>query len=132
VFDYEVVTLDVTEVTQPLTKGLLEVRGRVGRQVAYSKDLGRLLGLGGERRGEKGEGQDSCERGAYDHHAATAPCWLIIAASFRQPSILCNLIWPLARRLNSRTTAASPLGSEPRVFTRRRNSSWSRSITWRR
>jgi hypothetical protein len=38
------------------------------------------------------------------------------------------LIWPVATRLKSRTTAASSLGSEPCVFTRRRNSSWSRSI----
>ena len=53
VFDYEVATLHVTEVTQPLAEGLLEVRGRVERQVAYSKDLGRLLPLGGERRGEE-------------------------------------------------------------------------------
>ena len=28
------------------------VNGQVGHQVAYSSDLGRLLGLGGERRGE--------------------------------------------------------------------------------
>src|SRR6266567_1653665 len=50
-------------------------------------------------------------------HAATAVCWLSTAAIFRQPSILRNLICPLATRLNSRTTAASSLGSEPCVFT---------------
>jgi hypothetical protein len=35
-----------------LTEGIapLRVTGQVGRQVAYSSDLGRLLGLGGERR----------------------------------------------------------------------------------
>jgi hypothetical protein len=38
------------------------------------------------------------------------------------------LICPLATRLKSRTSAASSLGSEPCVFTRRRSSSWSRSI----
>jgi hypothetical protein len=53
VFDYEVATLDVTEVTQPLAEGLLEVRDRVGRQVAYSKDLGRLLRPRGKRRRER-------------------------------------------------------------------------------
>src|SRR5438132_12173116 len=37
---------------------------------------------------------------------------------------------PLATRLKSRTRAASSLGSEPCVFTRRRNSSWSRSIVF--
>jgi hypothetical protein len=49
---------------------------------------------------------------------------------FAQPSILRNLICPLATRLESRTTSASSLGSEPCVFTRRRNSSWSRSMTF--
>src|SRR4029453_8430538 len=35
--------------------------GQVARQVAYSRDLGRLLCLGGERRGEKGEStSDEC------------------------------------------------------------------------
>ena len=51
VFDHDVAALDVTEVTQSLEEGLLQVgtSGQVGRQVAYSSDLGRLLGLGGER-----------------------------------------------------------------------------------
>jgi hypothetical protein len=51
-------------------------------------------------------------------------------AIFCQPSILRNLICPLATRLKSSTTAASSLGREPCVFTRRRNSSWSRSIVF--
>jgi len=48
VFKHEVATLDVTEVTQSLTEGLVHVgeSGQVGRQVAYSSDLGRRLGLG--------------------------------------------------------------------------------------
>ena len=62
-------------------------------------DLGRLLCLGGERSGEQGEGEDDCERSAYDHQAATALCWLSTAAIFRQPSILRNLICPLTTRL---------------------------------
>ena len=55
VFDHDVAALDVTEVTQSLTEGLVQVgvSGQVGRQVAYSSDLGRLLRLGGERRGEE-------------------------------------------------------------------------------
>ena len=56
VFDHEVAALDVTEVTQFLTEGLCRVgiNARVDRgQVAYSSDLGRLLSLGGERRGEE-------------------------------------------------------------------------------
>ncbi len=54
VFDHEVATLDVTEVTQSLTEGLCQVggSGQVERQVAYSNDLDRLLRLSGERRGE--------------------------------------------------------------------------------
>jgi hypothetical protein len=47
-----------------------------------------------------------------------------------KPSILRNLICPLATRLKSRTSAASSVGSEPCVFTRRRNSSWSRSMVF--
>ena len=58
VFDHEVAALDVTEVTQSLKEGLSQVgiSGQVARQVAYSSDLGRLLRLGGERRGEEAEG----------------------------------------------------------------------------
>ena len=62
IFDYEVATLDVTEVAQPLAEGLLEVRGTIGRQVAYSRDLGRLLRLGGERRGQEHRTRASEER----------------------------------------------------------------------
>src|SRR5436189_387321 len=53
------------------------------------------------------------------NHAATDVFWLSTVAIFRQPSILRNLICPLATRLKSRTSAASSLGSEPCVFTRR-------------
>ncbi len=51
--------LDVTEVTQPLEKGLVPVgaSGPIERQVAYSGNLGRWLRLGAERRGEEGTGQ---------------------------------------------------------------------------
>ena len=71
-----------------------------------------------------------CECGASDHHAAIRACWPSIVAIFRQPSILRNLICLLATRLKSNTSAASSLGSEPCIFTRRRNSSWSRSIVF--
>jgi hypothetical protein len=37
-------------------------------------------------------------------HAAIAVCWLRTLAIFRQPSILRNLIWPLATRLKRRIT----------------------------
>ncbi len=74
-----------------------------------------MLRVGGARRGEEAEDEDDCERSAYDHHAATAVCWLSTAAIFRQPSILRNLICPLATRLKSKPTAefreADPLGS---------------------
>ncbi len=43
-------------------------------------------------------------------HAATTVCQLRTAAIFRQPSILRNLICPLATSLNSRTSAASSFG----------------------
>src|SRR4030095_13383642 len=68
VFDHQVAALDVTEVTQSLTEGLLHdgISGQVGRQVAYSSDLGRLLRTGGERRGEQ-RGSTSKERAAIHH-----------------------------------------------------------------
>jgi len=75
-----------------------------------------------------GEESDECD--TPDHHAATAVCWFNTAPIFCQPSILRNLICPLATRLKSRTSAASSVGSELCVFTRRRNSSWSRSIVF--
>src|SRR5207302_2094279 len=51
VFNHDVAALYVTEVTQSLTEGLVPVgaRGQVGRQVAYSSDLSRLLGVRGDR-----------------------------------------------------------------------------------
>src|SRR6185369_17379773 len=60
VFDHEVAALDVTEITQSLTEGLEQVGiiAKAGRHVAYSSDLGRLLGLGGERRGKECSGDD--------------------------------------------------------------------------
>ncbi len=60
VFNHDVAALDVTEVTQSLEEGVAQVgaSGQAGRQVAYSSDLGRLLGLGGERCGEKPTGHD--------------------------------------------------------------------------
>ena len=64
------------------------------------------------------------------HHAATDLCWRSTAPILCQPSILRNLICPLATRPKSRISAASSVGSEPCVFTRRRNSSWSRSIVF--
>src|SRR5262249_30264479 len=51
VFNYEVATLDVTEVTQSLTEARapLGIRCQVLPQPAYSSDLGRLLGVRGDR-----------------------------------------------------------------------------------
>ena len=63
-FDHEVAALDVTEVAQPLPEGRWQLGnpGQVAGQVAYSSDIGRLLGLGGKRADEapeeKGETED--------------------------------------------------------------------------
>ncbi len=51
------------------------------------------------------------------------------SAILRKPSSLRSLICPLATKLKSSTSAASSPGREPCVFTRRRNSSFRRSIT---
>jgi hypothetical protein len=69
VFDLDVATFDVAEVTQVLEQDLSPVSGRVGPQPAYSRDLPRLLGLGGERRGEE-RTSASKERAAV-HHSIT-------------------------------------------------------------
>ena len=50
VFDHDVTALDVTEVTQSLTESFERALvGKIARKVAYSGNLGRLLGVRGER-----------------------------------------------------------------------------------
>ena len=53
VIDHDVAALDVAEVTQSLKEGLSQgVSGQATRQEAYSRDLGCLLRLDRERRGQ--------------------------------------------------------------------------------
>jgi hypothetical protein len=59
------------------------------------------LRLRGER-GEEDEGKPRWQRSSRNH-AATVACWLSTAAVFRQASIFHNLIWPLDKRLKSKT-----------------------------
>ena len=68
-FDHDVAALDVTEVTQSLEEGLSQVGtiGRVVPQPAYSSDLDRLLGLGGERRSKESRTRASEERAPVYH-----------------------------------------------------------------
>ena len=68
-FNHDVAALDVTEITQSLTEGLGQVgaSGQVGRQEAYSNDLGRLLGFGSERYGEEAASQSADEHSPGDH-----------------------------------------------------------------
>jgi hypothetical protein len=70
VFDQDIAPLDVSEVTQPLTEGLWAVGDGVDRQVTYSSKLGRLLGLGGERRGEEAA-SNSSDEGSTIHYSIT-------------------------------------------------------------
>ena len=56
-------------------------------------------------------------------------CSRRIAGIWRQPSSRRRRICPLMTRPKSKTSAVSSVGSAPCVFTRRRNSSFSRSIT---
>ena len=84
VFDHDVAALDVTEVTQSLTEGLVQVgvSGRVERQVAYSRDLACLPRLGGERRGEQAASRCEDECPTVDHSiTSSARCrsnWEIV------------------------------------------------------
>jgi len=73
VFGLDVATLDVTEVTQSLAEGLGQVGGssQVDRQVAYSRDLGRLLRVGSERRGEEAASQGAEERASVYHQPSS-------------------------------------------------------------
>jgi hypothetical protein len=57
------------------------------------------LRAGGEWRGEEAESEAGRERSAYDYHAANTVCRVGTAGIFRQPSILRNLICPLATRM---------------------------------
>jgi hypothetical protein len=123
VLEGDALALDPAPLAQALPERL-EERRRFDRTDPQKPDARRLrrLSLRHERRGEDADDKGGCERNASDLHAA-AVCWLSTAAIFRQPSILRNLICPLATRLKSRTNAASSFGNEPCVFTRRRNSS---------
>src|SRR5438128_3358240 len=49
-------------------------------------------------------------------HAATAVCWLSTAAILRQPSILRNLICPLATRLKSKVNSSPGFTDQPKVI----------------
>jgi enamine deaminase RidA (YjgF/YER057c/UK114 family) len=49
-------------------------------------------------------------------HAATAVCWLSTAAILRQPSILRNLICPLATRLKSKVKSSPGFTDQPKVI----------------
>src|SRR3989442_1009322 len=75
IVDDNILALNPPELAQPLPERV-EVGRPVGRgrhpKETYPRHLSRLLRVGGERHGEKGEGEDDCERIAYDPHAATA------------------------------------------------------------
>ena len=114
VLDRDIPRLFVSQITQPLTERAKILRVVFGGRQAEEADpvhLPRLLGLGGEGRGEETHGEDSDECDTPDHHAATPVCWFNTAPIFCQPSILRNLICPLATRLKSSTTAASSLAA---------------------
>src|SRR4030095_526073 len=69
VFDHEVAALDVTEVTQSLTKRLVQVpiHGAVERQESDSRDFSRLLCMGGERRRDRTSQRGQQEAAAVHH-----------------------------------------------------------------
>jgi hypothetical protein len=118
IVDHKILTLNPPELVQPLPERVEQGRP-IGRgrhpKPTYPGHLSRLLRVGAERRGEDTHGEESDECAPPDHQAATTVCWFNTAPIFCQPSILRNLICPLATRLKSRTGAASSVGSEPCV-----------------
>ena len=68
-FNHHVAALDVSEVMQTLTESLCHVgtTGQVDRKIAYSRDFGRLLWLGGERYGEEATHNAANEASPIDH-----------------------------------------------------------------
>ncbi|MBM2844101.1 MAG: merR-type protein [Anaerolineales bacterium] len=106
VFDHDVAALDVTEVTQPLEERLSQVgtSGQVERQPAYSSDLGRLLGLGGERGGHEAASQRADELPPRGH-------WMTSSARSRSD---CGIVSPSAfavlRLITSSNFVGCPMG----------------------
>jgi len=98
-FDHEVAALDVPEVTQSLTEGLVQVgpSGQMGRQVPYSSDLACLPRLGGERRSEEAARDHRNEPSALHHWvfpqrvcesgARGCGAWGNRAGSMQEPSL---------------------------------------------
>src|SRR5262249_20757532 len=102
VLDHHVAALDVTEVMQSLTEGLwkLGTTGQVARQIAYPSDLGRLLRLDGERRGEDAPTHDADERSPVHQ-------WMISSA---RTSSDCGIVTPSAFAVLRLTTNSSLVG----------------------
>src|SRR5262249_12695178 len=73
VFDDDVVALDVAVVTQPLKEGLVGDAPRLGCKVAYSSDLCRLLGLGGNRVEDPTEHEGHAEGESQPCHLGSGP-----------------------------------------------------------
>src|SRR5207253_6022747 len=75
VFNQDVAALDVTEVTQSLTERLDQVgaSGSVARQIANSRDLGRLLGPDRKRAEEPTEEKGDAEGEPQPCHLASGP-----------------------------------------------------------
>src|ERR1700730_1343829 len=103
VFDHDVAALDVTEVTQSLEEGLVSMgaSGPVERQIAYASDLGGLLRLGGERRGEQAASQTSEECPAIHY-------WIPSSA---RPSSDCGIVSPSALAVLRLMTSSNFEGS---------------------
>ena len=68
IFDHEVASLDVAEITQPLAEGLvqMEIRGLVERKKADSRELGRLLSIHDAR--HRQPNRDPAQEPAPGHH----------------------------------------------------------------
>src|SRR5262249_37777232 len=112
VFNDDVATLDVAEVTQSLTEGLAQVgtRRQVGRQVAYSSGRGGLLGPGGPRAEESTEEKGDAEGKPQPSHLDSGPS----NSRRRRVRIGPTSLWSRPRSLTRRSAAgASNASSGP-------------------
>ena len=121
-FDHDVATLDVAEVTQSLEEGLVRWGfAATCPQEAYSSDLGRLLGLGGNRAEEPTEQKGDAEGEPQPYHLGSGPSNLFPRRFRIGPTSLWSRPRSLTPTLSGRGRATRAAGPLEREVGRRRD-----------